>query len=184
MALYAIIPLSFNWTFWYKEFDSSGEDWRVNVQKLFEVSTAAQFLEAYNSIKLPSALPAGTSYYFFKRGIQPVWEDEPNKGAGAWKMLIANHMNNGLNLVWSDLLFILISDGFNELSRYLCGITCNVRQGTHKITMWTVRTTPRNYEYIIKIGKILQNVIQNVCAIKSIKYKLHEGSSNGFNYVL
>lgn len=184
MTQLAVVPLSFHWMFWYKDFCSNDKNWRLNIQQLFEVSTAMQFIDAYSKIKLPCALPLGSSYYFFKKGIQPVWEEEPNRGAGAWKILISNQMNNDMNFVWSDLLFILISDGFKELSCYVCGLTCNARRGTHKISLWTVKTTPTNFECIMKVGKILQTVIQNVYGIKSIKYKLHENSSNGFKYVL
>lgn len=180
-----MVPLSFNWTFWYKDFYAKNEDWKLNVQKLFEVTTAEQFLEFYSVMKLPSAMPQGASCYFFKKGIQPVWEEEPNKGAGAWKIFIDNQMNNDLNLVWSDLLFMLISDGFNELSSYLCGIACNTKQDTrHTITLWTVKTTLYNHQYIIKIGKILKIVVQNIYGVKCIKYKLHANSSNDFDYVL
>jgi len=149
------------------------------------VSTASQFIEAYNLTKLPSGLPLGASYYFFKKGIQPMWEEEPNKGAGAWIIVVANQVNNDLNLIWSDLLFTLISGGFKELSCYLCGITCNTNHNkTQKVKIWTVRTTLKNYEHILKIGKILQTLKQNVYDIKSIKYKLHNRLSNNFDYVL
>lgn len=179
MTDYVIVPLLFHWTVWYKESYAKDKNWRMNIQKLFQVSTAIEFLEAYGKMKLPSALPHGASYYFFKKGIQPIWEEEPNKGAGAWEILIANQSNHHLNLVWSDLLFALVSDGLKELSMYVCGITCNVKPQTHKITMWTVKITPRNHLFILQIGKILQN-IQNVYGIVSIKYKLHEQRlSNG-----
>ncbi|VVC35911.1 Translation Initiation factor eIF-4e,Translation Initiation factor eIF- 4e-like [Cinara cedri] len=176
-----VVPLSFHWTFWYNELCVKDVDWVMNIQKLFEVTTAAEFLEAYSKMKLPSTLPQGASYYFFKKGIRPIWEEEPNKGAGAWEMIIDIRPNHDLNLVWSDLLFSVISDGLNELLMYLCGITCNVRRGFLKIAIWTVKITPKNHGYIIQIGKILQN-IQKVYGIKSIKYKIHERSSyNGIN---
>uniref|UniRef100_A0A2S2P585 Eukaryotic translation initiation factor 4E n=1 Tax=Schizaphis graminum TaxID=13262 RepID=A0A2S2P585_SCHGA len=185
MTRYADVPLSFNWTFWYKDKCAKDDDWRMNFQKLFEVSTVTQFIEAYNKTKLPSRLPLGASYYFFKNGIQPMWEEEPNKDAGAWVIVVTNRINNDLNLIWSDMLFTLISSGFKELSCYLCGITCNVRdKQTQKVTIWTVKTTLENYEHIIKIGKILQTLKQNVYEIKSIKYKLHNRLSNDFDYVL
>ncbi|XP_022169968.1 eukaryotic translation initiation factor 4E-like [Myzus persicae] len=185
MTRCAVVPLSFNWTFWYKEKCTEDEDWRTNFQKLFEVSTATQFIEAYNLTKLPSGLPLGASYYFFKKGIQPMWEEEPNKGAGAWIIEVENQMNNDLNLIWSDLLFTLISGGFKELSCYLCGITCYAKHKTfQKVTIWTVKTTPENYEHIMKIGKILQTLKLNVYEIKSLKYKLHNRFSNNFDYVL
>lgn len=172
-----IVPLSIDWAFWYKDFCAKDKDWKKNIQKLFEVSTAIEFLEAYSKMKLPSALPQGTSYYFFKKGIQPVWEEEPNKGAGAWKILIDDKLRHNLNLVWSDLLFVLISDRLKQLSKYLCGITCNVKRKTHKVAMWTVKITPKNHAFIMQIGKILQN-IQKVYGIISIKYELHEKSFN------
>lgn len=188
MALhYSDVALSFEWTFWYVENCEKSDDWKRNTKQLFRVSTAAQFIDVYTAVKLPSALSPGASYCFFKKGITPVWEEGPNKGAGAWKMLIANKANSDVNLIWSDLLFVLISDGLGELSMYLCGITCNVRKNMHKITLWTVKSTPANHEYIMKIGKILLSVVRNnVYKIKSIKYELHENnnSSNGFNYAL
>lgn len=184
MTYCAVVPLSLNWTFWYKECNAKDEDWKVNIQKLFEISTGTQFLEAYNVMKLPSALPLGASYYLFKKEIPPLWEERPNKGSGAWVILIANQIENDLNLIWSELLFMLISDGFKELSMYLCGIACNVRKNVHKIKIWTVKTSERNHEYIMEIGKVIANVVQNVYKIKLICYKLHEKSSNEFNYVL
>lgn len=181
----AVVALSFSWTLWYKDKCTEDEDWRLNFQKLFEMSTATQFLEAYHLTKLPSGLPLGASYYFFKKGIQPMWEEGPNRGAGAWIIVVTNRANNDLNLIWSDLLFTLISDGFKELSSYLCGITCNSsHKNTQKVTVWTVKTTLKNYEHIINIGKILQTLKQNVYEIKSLKYKLHNRLSNNFNYVL
>lgn len=180
----ALVPLSYNWTFWYKDSNAKNKDWKMNIQPLFEVSTAKQFFDVYSITKLPSNLPFGASYYFFKKGIQPMWEEEPNKGAGAWKIFFGNLMSNDLNLVWSDLLFMLISDGFNELLSYLCGITCNIKRITHTITIWTVKTTKNNYEYIMKIGKILQIVVQNIYGVKCLTYKLHGLPSNEFQYVL
>lgn len=184
MAQCAVVSLSFNWTFWYKEFYSKDEDWKVNVQKLFEISTGTQFLKAYNVMKLPSTLPVGASYYFFKKGIPPLWEERPNKGSGAWVICIANNTNNDLNLIWSELLFMLISDGFKELSMYLCGIACNVKKDVHKIKIWMVKTSERNHEYIMEMGKVIEKIVKNVYTIKWISYKLHEKLSNEFNYVL
>lgn len=184
MTYCAVVPLSFNWTFWYKESCAKDEDWKVNIKNLFEVSTGSQFLEAYNAMKLPSSLPLGASYYLFKKGIPPFWEEGPNKGAGAWVIVINNQTDNDLNLLWSELLFMLITDGFKELSMYLCGVACNVRKNNHKIKIWMVKTSEINHECIMKIGKILTDVVKNVYKIKSIRYKLHEKSSNGFNYIL
>jgi len=149
------------------------------------VSTATQFIEAYNLTKLPSGLPLGASYHFFKKGIQPMWEEEPNRGAGAWIIEVENQINNDLNLIWSDLLFTLISGGVKELSCYLCGITCYAKhKNFQKVTLWTVKTTLENYEHIMKIGKILRTLKLNVYIIKSLKYKLHNRLSNNFDYVL
>jgi len=149
------------------------------------VSTTTQFIEVYNLIKLPSGLPLGASYYFFKKGIQPMWEENPNRGAGAWVIEVENQINNDLNLIWSDLLFALISGGFKELSCYLCGITYYAKHKLFKIiTIWTVKTTLENYQYIMKIGKILQTLKLNIYKIKSLKYKLHNRMSNNFDYVL
>lgn len=78
---------------------------------------------------------------------------------------------------------MLISDGFKELSMYLCGIACNVRKDVHKIKIWTVKTSERNHEYIMEIGKVIANIVKKGYKIKLMSNKLHGKSSNEFNYV-
>ncbi|XP_050434973.1 eukaryotic translation initiation factor 4E1-like [Adelges cooleyi] len=184
-------PLTFNWTLWCKECSGGGggrndEDWMDNVHELFGVSTDKQFLAAYKQAKLPTALPLGYNYYFFKKGIMPMWEAAPNKGAGAWVVLLqASAQSADLNFIWSDMLFMLVSGDIGHLAKYICGVTCNVRRSMHKVALWTVKTTASNYEYILEIGKIWHKSIANVYRIKYIKYRLHEGvQQQEFDYAL
>lgn len=38
----------------------------------------------YNNIKAPSQLQASATYYLFKDGIEPKWEDPKNANGGCW----------------------------------------------------------------------------------------------------
>lgn len=161
------VPLSGRWTWWYKDLGASSENWTSNMQELFDVSTSAQYVAAYGAAKLPSALAPGAGYYVFRHGVRPAWEAEPNRGAGAWTAQIAaggNVAAAAVDFTWSDLLFLLITDGFGRLSGYVCGVTCSARsRGRHKVAVWTVRATAANHRYIVMIGDLLRVVVRNAC---------------------
>jgi translation initiation factor 4E len=38
----------------------------------------------YNNIKAPSQLQPSATYYLFKDGIEPKWEDPKNANGGSW----------------------------------------------------------------------------------------------------
>jgi len=201
----SVVPLPSNWTLWFKEEirgeetddhcsawseqqrrcrcrgRSAAADWGANLRALFDVSTAAEFLGAYGRVKLPSALPAGATYYFFRRGVRPVWEDEPNRGGGSWRMLMDGN-GNELNMVWTELLYMLVTDG---LTGYVCGAACAVKRGgTHKVSVWTVRVTAGNREHIARVGRFLRAAIQDVYrGVKSVKYETHEKTSSSSSSV-
>jgi len=188
------IALSSSWTFSYRR--TCGEDdddrpqqlrrWRrhdrnATVRTLFDVSTAGEFVRAYGAAKLPSALPAGAGYYFFRRGVRPAREHGPN-GGGSWNMLLDDRPGdngNELNLVWSELLYMLVTDGFRGLAGHVRGVACTVKRGdgTHRLAVCTVPVTPANREHVAAVGRLLRAVVLDVYRrVKSVEYAPHDKS--------
>ncbi|XP_025425660.1 eukaryotic translation initiation factor 4E-2-like [Sipha flava] len=183
------VPLPGRWTWWYKDPCANNENWTSRLQELFDVKTSAEYATAYGAAKLPSALAPGAGYYVFRHRVWPAWEAEPNRGAGAWTATIEparGDASAAVDFAWSDLLFLLVSEGFGQLSGYVCGVTCSAKpRGRHKVGVWTVRTTAANHRYILMVGRLLGTVLRNACgATVPIAYKPHEGTRDSFDYAI
>lgn len=46
--------------------------------------TSAPARSLYNNIRTPSQMQAGVSFFLFKDGIEPKWEDAKNTNGGCW----------------------------------------------------------------------------------------------------
>jgi hypothetical protein len=64
------------------------------------------FLSLYNNIKAPSQLQPSATYYLFKDGIQPKWEDPKNANGGCWTATLPRAANPGqlLDAWWLHLV--------------------------------------------------------------------------------
>jgi hypothetical protein len=60
----------------------------------------------YNNIKAPSQLQPSATYYLFKDGIQPKWEDPKNTNGGCWTATLPRAANPGqlLDAWWLHLV--------------------------------------------------------------------------------
>lgn len=47
----------------------------------------------YNNVKAPSQLQPSATYYLFKDGIQPKWEDPKNANGGCWTATVPRTPN-------------------------------------------------------------------------------------------
>lgn len=170
------IALSSSWTLWYRR-ACGGEDVVADDDRprtLFDVSTAGEFVRAYAAAKLPSALPAGAGYYFFRWGVRPGREDEPN--GGSWNALLDDRPDdngNELNLVWSELLYMLVTDGFRGHGEHVRGIACAVKRpgGTHRLAVCTAPVTPANREHVAAVGRLMRAAVLHVYRrVRSVEY--------------
>jgi translation initiation factor 4E len=71
------------WTFYYLIPNRMGQrdiNWVDFLKPLHDFSNFEDFWAILNTIDRASELPKGCRYYIFKKGIQPLWEDESNVG--------------------------------------------------------------------------------------------------------
>lgn len=100
-------PLQNTWELWY--YKNASNDFEKNLYKITSVETVEDFWgyklfyfnsnvyclyinffyiilskRLYNHIESASKLTVNSAYYFFKKGIRPMWEDYTNKNGGRW----------------------------------------------------------------------------------------------------
>ena len=66
--------LQHEYTFWCFMKSRADGDWKP--KPLANFRSIKQFWNVYQFLKRPSQLEQGTMYNFFRKGIEPAWEDE------------------------------------------------------------------------------------------------------------
>lgn len=79
------------------------------------------------------------SYFVFKNGVPPLWEDEFNVNGGRWQTTIYPQRaldSATIKAVWRELLLMLTESMVPYLEE-VCGIALTVRaNGSYKISVW------------------------------------------------
>jgi len=176
-------PLEFSWTFWYLKPDKR-ISWEKSLIKLIDISFVEDFWATYNHLALPSRLAnakINSDYYFFKKGIRPMWEDPANANGGRW-LLTCGNQENKLDDLWQETLLGMIGDCFSQdsdpqpLSRFITGCVVSVRVRGHKIALWLAES--KSSTIVREIGrrwKTMMNIPSNV----RIQFESHNESGSG-----
>lgn len=85
------------------------------IEQTENIDSVEQFWESFSNLKSVMDVPIDTEYFFFKKGIKPLWEDEHNRKGGRWSLSITN--NNKTKrlfscIFWELLLIKLVSGKF------------------------------------------------------------------------
>lgn len=80
------------------------------------VDSVEQFWVSFSNLKNIEDVSIDTEYFFFKKGIKPLWEDEMNKNGGRWSFSFSNSHHKfkrlALSIFWELLLMKLVSGKF------------------------------------------------------------------------
>jgi translation initiation factor 4E len=149
-------PLHNTWNFWY--FGQNRDlTWEENLRVVKKVATVEEFWLVYGNIKLASELRPGCSYFVFKDGLKPMWEDVGNRSGGRWLMTFDRKNRASLTVLddnWLELLLCLIGEAFGVDGEDICGAVVDVRPKFDKINVWTKDHDNKNR--ILRIGRIIK----------------------------
>ncbi|KAH8305215.1 hypothetical protein KR018_003407 [Drosophila ironensis] len=163
-------PLEHTWTLWYLENDRS-KAWEDMQNEITSFDMVEDFWSLYNHIKPPSEIKIGSDYSLFKKGIQPMWEDDANKFGGRWVINMGRGAKLELDKLWLDVLLILIGEAF-EHTEEVCGAVINLRGKSNKISIWTANG--HNEPAVMEIGLKLRNLL--ALPPQQLQYQLHKDS--------
>ncbi|CAF1299550.1 unnamed protein product [Adineta ricciae] len=176
-------PLEFTWTFWYIKPDKRSS-WEQSLINLIDISFVEDFWATYNHLATPSRLSQSKSnsdYYFFKKGIRPMWEDKANAKGGRW-LLTCGGQDTKLDELWLETLLGMIGDCFSHdsdsepLSKYITGCVVAIRTRGHKIALWL--SEAHNGTIVREIGRRWRSII-NLPSNVRIQFDMHNETTNG-----
>ncbi|KAH8380533.1 hypothetical protein KR009_011211 [Drosophila setifemur] len=163
-------PLEHTWTLWYLENDRT-KSWEDMQNEITSFDMVEDFWSLYNHIKPPSEIKIGSDYSLFKKGIQPMWEDNANKYGGRWVINMGRGSKLELDKLWLDVLLILIGEAF-EHTEEVCGAVINLRGKSNKISIWTANG--HNEPAVMEIGIKLRDLL--ALPPHQLQYQLHRDS--------
>ena len=136
-------PLEHTFTLLYQEKPVRG-DYIIwgGMEKVMDIDTIEKFWQMYNSIIKTNEIEVGEYLYFFKKDIEPTWED-PNHTNGGEFVLKFNKdkklNNNNLNEVWMRCCLLIIGN-ICDNDEYITGVLAQTTKRDHKIKIWTKTT--------------------------------------------
>ncbi|KAA6400697.1 MAG: hypothetical protein EZS28_003778 [Streblomastix strix] len=90
----------------------SEKDWMAGFHHIYTCTTLENFWRMCHNIPRPQKIPARSSYYMFKEGVKPAWEDKENVGGGRFQIIQKQTLINRdhFEFVFFDLLILLVCD--------------------------------------------------------------------------
>merc|ERR1711907_60784 len=159
---------------------SATEDFSNDMVDLISCNTIANFWQIMNAIPFPTNLNRRTnsSYMFFRKNIQPTWEDKNNQNGGMWRIVIKKHEDRSkyLDTFWLELLMALVGEQFRN-SMEITGCVVKRRQKEDRIELWTKGHDDVEMDQVIQmsIGEDLKGIL----GIKDeLEYTKHESVKN------
>ncbi|CAI8509380.1 hypothetical protein ACO0OL_000303 [Hanseniaspora opuntiae] len=169
-------PLKDSWTFWYvMPAKSSTEDWADLTKNIYTFDT----LEGFWGLQaaLPSVDTLCSDFMFFKKDIQPQWEDAKNFSGGKWVVSLGRDDlgPDVINKFWGRIMFSIIGNNFVN-SDHINGFYISYKRYYMRVQVWT-NTTEK--EVVLPIGEYMKELLVNS------EFGIHEETemkkTNSFN---
>lgn len=166
--------LQTTWKFWYFEPSKDrGSNWEDNLRVVSSFTTVEDFWSIFNHIKGASDLRMGSSYFVFKDGLKPMWEDPGNRAGGRWLVSLDKRNRSNLDNFWLEVLLCLIGEAFDDDGDDVCGAVVDCRGKQDKISIWTA--DHKNKDRVMAIGRKIKERLQ--LPHNLLTYESHESTA-------
>ena len=128
------------WTIWYDKpnLEVKTENWDQFLIEISSFNTLENFWSLVNNLNRLSDIGVNGSYHFFKKGIQPKWEDVENVDGGKWVFTMNLEHSIDINMLWEKTVSFLIGGGFGLKQNIMInGIVGSIKKGQVKFALWT-----------------------------------------------
>lgn len=130
------------WALWYDSRDAikksvDTEEFKKNLQQLTTYNSLQDFYVSWERTETRVAPDDQATYFVFKEGIEPLWEDPNNIEGGQWVILVqAKPANLQKTMIWWNALVAGMILGNFGCEDDICGASLSLRGWGHMITLW------------------------------------------------
>lgn len=129
-------PLNTEWSLWtsVKTDNKKVVNWMDTVKNIITVDSIEDFWAMFNNIPQASELNHPFDYYFFRKDIQPMWEDPANINGGKMTLMFKKTCDaEFIDRIWLYSILGCIGEQFDD---NICGVTLNIRKHQDRINIW------------------------------------------------
>ena len=197
--------LQTEWSLWYQDPTTMSTTYGDNIKEIYSFQSVENFWRLYNNIIKATELKPSSSYYLFRKGILPQWEDIQNQQGGRWihycnltSSFETNHNSNDskeINLnelkemkekqikeikeeieeKWMNIMLACIGEDF-PMSENVKGCVINCKRNQIRISLWI--NCKENQKEIKLIGnKLKMNLNINK---EKIVFHFHQNDSSSY----
>jgi hypothetical protein len=116
-----------SWVLWYH---TGVNDWSINSYKqIYKISDIKTFWEVLNNIYTFTT----RSFFLFRNGILPIYEDENHKNGGAFSYKV--HKTNA-DKIWEKICCLIVGETINKIPFNVTGISISPKLHSVVIKIW------------------------------------------------
>lgn len=138
------------------------------IQTIGSFNTIEGFWSYYCQINRPDQLPDDCDINLFQEGVQPMWEDESNRGGGRFILRVKKPFAGKF---WEDLLIGFIGEQCPE-NDCITGLVLSVRGPEVLLSLWTKQITDTERDAIDAWIRATLELSEHA----EILYKLHRST--------
>ncbi len=142
-------PLDNHYTLWYHDIDSKKWDLDSYV-KVRDITSIKDFWEIYNELGTFD----NVNLYLMKKGITPRWEDDANRGAGAFCYRMTRKSASN---AWVELSAAFVSDSLvkeMENNEHIAGISIGTKVYNSILKIWMKTNEKNDYRILAQLDSI------------------------------
>jgi translation initiation factor 4E len=171
-------PLNTEWSLWTSvktDTNKKVENWMDTVKNIITVNSIEDFWGVFNNIPKASELNYPFDYYFFRKDIQPMWEDPANIHGGKMTLMFKKTCDaEFIDKVWLYTVLGCIGEQFED---NICGIALNIRKHQDRINVWINTDKEEN---IKKLGLQWKELIE----VKNMHVSYIKHDNKDINYLI
>eukprot|EP00759_Apiculatamorpha_spiralis_P041009 PhF_6_TR39694/c2_g1_i1/m.59004/K03259/EIF4E; translation initiation factor 4E len=127
----------------------------------------------------PSTLHIGSSYYFFRQGIEPKWEAPDNETGGQWILMVKHEDVRArgpiMDTLWEEYVMAVLGESLDGGKKNINGIVCKARPKQFVFYVWTRSSQS---DLVRPIGEELRKLLTESCP------ELRSTGSNNLEFYL
>lgn len=188
--------LQSEWSLWYEDPTEIKTTYGENIKEIYSFQSVENFWRLYNNIYKASELKPSSSYYLFRKGILPQWEDPENENGGRWihycnfsissnerkDEKINNNFNNNKEEIeekWMNTMLACIGEDF-PMSKCIKGCVINSKRNQMRISLWiNCKDKQKVNKLIGQKFKMILNIIN-----EKVVFHYHQNISSSYYNLL
>ncbi|MES1918301.1 translation initiation factor eIF4E [Bonamia ostreae] len=132
------------WAFWYNSGKTpvvennhsiTEEEWMSALLKVRTFKLYKEYFEIENVFRPASEIARRSSYYFFREGITPTWEDKNNANGGRWFFSIRRENKEDIDKTWRLLIASFFAGAVKHMED-VCGAVVSSKNREYRVSLW------------------------------------------------